>query len=133
VIREGLYSESYPLYTAFFDLEHPVNEIKILQNGSGPEIAWVKHEELEQGTAELLTRFVQDTTGFEYRNQKVLWSGSNTLTLGETVTILGKLAKHHVHIRQVSVDDYLRSFPSWRGGFRFTAARKAIGTRAGRF
>lgn len=108
VIREGLYSESYPLYTAFFDLEHPVNEIKIPHDGSGPGIAWVKREELGEGTAELLKRFVQDKAVFEYRNQKVLLSGSNTLTLGETVAILGKIAKHHVHIRQVSVDEFAK-------------------------
>jgi hypothetical protein len=45
VIREGLYTESYPLYTAFFDPENPRGEIKIPHDGSGPGIAWVKREE----------------------------------------------------------------------------------------
>ncbi|KAI9037323.1 uncharacterized protein KD926_000610 [Aspergillus affinis] len=108
VIREGLYSESYPLYTAFFDLKHPVDEIKIPHDGSGPGIAWVKREELGEGTAELVKRFVQDQAGFKYRNQKVLLSGSKTLTLGETVAILGKIAKRPVHIHQVSVDEFAK-------------------------
>lgn len=108
VIREGLYSESYPLYTTFFNLEHPVDEIKIPHDGSGPGIAWVKREELGEGTAELLKRFVKDRAKFEYKNQKVLLSGSKTLTLGETVAILGKIAKHPVHICQVSVDEFAK-------------------------
>lgn len=108
VIREGLYSESYPLYTAFFDPKHPVDEIKIPHDGSGPGIAWVKREELGEGTAELLKRFVKDPAKFEYRNKKVLLSGSKTLTLEETVAILGRIAKHPVRIRQVSVDEYVK-------------------------
>lgn len=106
VIREGLYSESYPLYTAFYDPKHPVDEIKIPHDGSGPGIAWVKREELGEGTAELLKRFVQDPASFKYKKQKVLLSGSKTLTLGETVAILGKIANHPVHIRPVTVDEY---------------------------
>jgi hypothetical protein len=106
VIREGLYSESYPLYTAFFDPKHPVDEIKIPHDGSGPGIAWVKREELGEGTAELLRRFVKDQARFEYKNQKVLLSGAKTLTLGETVVILGKIANRPVHIRPVTVDEF---------------------------
>lgn len=108
VIREGLYSESYPLYTAFFDPKHPVDEIIIPHDGSGPGIAWVKREELGEGTAELLKRFVKDPANFEYKNKKVLLSGSKTLTLEETVAILGRIAKHPVRIRQVSVDEYAK-------------------------
>jgi uncharacterized protein YbjT (DUF2867 family) len=106
VIREGLYSESYPLYTAFYDPKHPVDEIKIPHDGSGPGIAWVKREELGEGTAELLKRFVKDPASFKYKKQKVLLSGSKTLTLGETVAILGKIANHPVHIRPVTVDEF---------------------------
>ncbi|GLA41946.1 hypothetical protein AnigIFM63309_010268 [Aspergillus niger] len=108
VIREGLYSESYPLYTAFFDPKQPVDEIKIPHDGAGPGIAWVKREELGEGSAELIKRFVQDPDGFPYRNRKVLLSGPRTLTLGETVAILAKLANHTVRIRQVSVDEFAR-------------------------
>lgn len=108
VIREGLYSESYPLYTAFFDLEHPVDEIKIPHDGSGPGIAWVKREELGEGTAELLKRYMQDQAGFKYRNQKVLLSGAKTLTMEETVATLAKIAKHEVCIRQVSVEEFAK-------------------------
>jgi len=106
VVREGLYSESYPLYTAFFNHKQPVDEIRIPHDGSGPGIAWVKREELGEGTAELLKRFVIDPAGFVYRNKKILLSGTKTLTLGQTVDILGKIAKHPVRIHQVSPDEF---------------------------
>ncbi|PYH90908.1 NAD(P)-binding protein [Aspergillus ellipticus CBS 707.79] len=92
VIREGLYSESFLLYTAFFDPLHPVSEINIPHDGAGPGIAWVKREELGEGTAELLKRFVGDPTGFKFLNRMVLLSGSRILSLRETMEILGRVA-----------------------------------------
>ncbi|TEY74365.1 hypothetical protein BOTCAL_0073g00030 [Botryotinia calthae] len=108
VVREGLYSESYPLYTAFFDPKNPVDEIRIPHDGSAPGIAWVKREELGEGTAELMARFVKNPAGFQYRFQTVLLSGAKVLTLQETVQILGKLAKKEVRIRQVSEEEFVK-------------------------
>jgi hypothetical protein len=106
IVREGLYSESYPLYTAFFDPVQPRKEVKIPHDGSGPGIAWVKREELGEGTAELISRFVKDSADFNWQNKTVLLSGQNTLTLAETVKILGEIAKVTVQIKQVSDDEF---------------------------
>lgn len=106
VVREGLYTESYPLYTAFFDPKNPVSEIKIPHDGSGPGIAWVKREELGEGTAELLKRFVSDPKGFPYLQKTVLLSGKRVLSLQESVDILAKVAKVPVKITQVSRDEF---------------------------
>lgn len=106
VIREGLYSESYPLYTAFFNPAQPRSEIKIPHDGSGPGVAWVKREELGEGTAELIHRFVKQPTQFTWRNQVVLLSGQKVLTLAETVEVLGEVANAPVHIKQVSDDEF---------------------------
>ncbi|KAJ6111025.1 hypothetical protein N7486_003260 [Penicillium sp. IBT 16267x] len=106
VVREGLYSESYPLYTAFFDPHNPVSEIKIPHDGSGPGIAWVKREELGEGTAELLKRFVKDPKSFPYLQKVVLLSGSRVVSLKDTVDILGKVANRLVKIHKVSEDEF---------------------------
>ncbi|KAJ6070535.1 hypothetical protein N7467_011854 [Penicillium canescens] len=106
VVREGLYTESYPLYTAFFDPKNPVSEIKIPHDGSGPGIAWVKREELGEGTAELLKRFVNDPKGFPYLQRTVLLSGRRVVSLKESVDILGKVANLPVKIHQVSEDEF---------------------------
>jgi uncharacterized protein YbjT (DUF2867 family) len=106
IVREGLYSESYNLYTAFFDPRNPVDEIKIAHDGSGPGIAWVKREELGEGTAELLRRFAENPKEFKFRNKTVLLSGTKVLTLQETVDILAKLVKKPVTVRQVSDEEF---------------------------
>ncbi|GKT91417.1 nmrA-like family protein [Colletotrichum tofieldiae] len=106
IVREGLYPESYPLYTAFFDPKQPQTEIKIPHNGAGPGVAWVKREELAEGTAELISRFAKQPDEFPWRNKTVLLSGSKVLTLSETVKVLGEVAKVPVQIKQVSEDEF---------------------------
>ncbi|KAF7595956.1 hypothetical protein BBP40_004102 [Aspergillus hancockii] len=106
IIREGLYSESYPLYTSFFDPMNPVDTVNIPHDGSGPGIAWVKRDELGEGTAELMARFVKNPGGFKYRQQTVLLSGDKTLTLKETVDVLSKIAKRPVQIQKVTEDEF---------------------------
>ncbi|KAJ9220945.1 hypothetical protein DTO169C6_6758 [Paecilomyces variotii] len=108
IVREGLYSESYPLYTSFFDPADPVDEIKIAHDGSGPGIAWVKREELGEGTAELLNIFAKNPEEFKFRNKTVLLSGTKVLSLQETVDILAKIAKKPVKIVQVSDEEFAR-------------------------
>lgn len=108
IVREGLYCESYPVYTAFFDPGNPADEIKIPHDGSGPGVAWVKREELGEGTAELLARFARDgPTAFEYRNKTIRLTGTKVLTLKDTVDILGRIsAKPDIRIRQVSEEEF---------------------------
>lgn len=106
IVREGLYSESFPLYTAFFDPTQPRNEIKIPHDGSGPGIAWVKREELGEGTAELTTQYFKQPAEFQWKNKTVLLSGQKTLTLAETIKILGEIAQVPVKITQVSDDEF---------------------------
>ncbi|RKK65688.1 hypothetical protein BFJ69_g16061 [Fusarium oxysporum] len=106
IVREGLYSESYPLYTAFFDPARPRREVKIPHDGSGPGISWVKREELGEGTAELISRYVTEKEKFQWQNKTILLSGEKTLTLAETVAILGEVAEVPLQIKQVSVDEF---------------------------
>lgn len=108
VVRQGLYSESYPLYTAFFDPKNPFKEIKIPHDGSGPGIAWVKREELGEGNAQLVKWFLNNPSGFKYRDSTVLLSGQKTLTLAETVAILSEIANAPAKIKNVSVEEYAK-------------------------
>ena len=107
-VREGLYAESYPIYTAFFDPQQPADEILIPHDGSAPGIAWVKRDELGEATAKLIAQYLERQKEFPYLNQKVLLTGPRPWTLGETAKALGDLAGKEVRIRQVSVDEYAR-------------------------
>ncbi|KAJ5819567.1 NmrA-like family protein [Penicillium riverlandense] len=105
-VREGLYSESFPIYTAWFDLKNPADEITIPHPGSGPGVAWAKRDELGEATAKLVVKYTQDTSGFPYLNGEILLSGPRELSLSETVEVLGRAVGKPLKIREISVDEY---------------------------
>lgn len=107
-IREGIYSESFPIYTAWFDPQNPADEITIPHSGSKPGVAWVKRDELGEATAKLIASYTKNPAGFKYLNRKVLLSGQREISLSETIDILGRAVNKNLKIRQISVDEYVR-------------------------
>ncbi|KAJ6187995.1 hypothetical protein N7519_002903 [Penicillium mononematosum] len=107
IVREGLYTESFPIYTSFFDPQNPADDVAIPHPGSGPGVAWVKRDELGEATAKLIVSYVNDPTSFEYLNKAVLLSGSREISLAETVEIIGRAIGQPLKIREISVDEYV--------------------------
>lgn len=112
-IREGLYSESFPIYTNWFDLHNPVDEITIPHDGSGPGVAWVKRDELGEATAKLVAKYATTTNAnvaaeFPYVNKFLLLTGPKVYSLNETAEILGRAVGKDVKIREISVDEYAK-------------------------
>ncbi|KAJ3782132.1 NmrA-like family protein [Lentinula aff. detonsa] len=105
-VREGLYSESFPMYTAFFNLKNPTNEILLPHNGHAPGLAWVKIDELGEASALLLAKFYAAPDRFADKNRVLLLSGPREWSLNETVQALSRVVGREVLIRQVSVDEY---------------------------
>ncbi|KAH7009547.1 hypothetical protein EDB80DRAFT_838287 [Ilyonectria destructans] len=108
IVRQGLYSESFPLYTAFFDLKNPSNEICIPHDGSSPGIAWVKQDELGEATAKLIAQHAQDPAAFPYLNKTVLLSGPRAWSLNETADVFSRVLNKSIGVRQVPVDEYVK-------------------------
>lgn len=106
-IREGLYSESFPIYTAWFDPKSPVEEITIPHSGDGPGVSWVKQDNLGEATARLIVSYVTNPTRFSYLNEKVLLSGQREISLTETVEIIGRTIGKKLRIKEISVDQYV--------------------------
>lgn len=52
VIREGIYSESWPLYFGYWNPKKEGREVKVPQGDGG--IAWVCRDDLGEGTAKLM-------------------------------------------------------------------------------
>lgn len=110
-IREGLYSESFPIYTAFFDPKTSPDgaEVTIPHDGSGPGVSWVKRDELGEASAKLIAaycgvgQFPQQLV-----NGTVLLSGTREIGLAETVNILGKAVGKTFQIRPISLDEYVK-------------------------
>ncbi|KAH8881897.1 NAD(P)-binding protein [Thozetella sp. PMI_491] len=107
-IREGLYSESTPIYTAFFNPKDPgdSNEILIPHDGNTPGISWVKKDELGEASAKLIAQYVASPNTFPLVNKTITLTGVRSWTLAETVDVLGKVTGKSLRIKQVSVDEY---------------------------
>ncbi|PKX93388.1 NmrA-like family protein [Aspergillus novofumigatus IBT 16806] len=106
-IREGLYSESFPIYTAWFDPHNPVEEITIPHPGTGPGVAWAKRDELGEATAKMVYAYAKNPSGFPYLNRVVLLSGPREVSLAETAEVLGRAVGKPVRIREITVDEYV--------------------------
>ncbi|KAF5676148.1 hypothetical protein FHETE_2275 [Fusarium heterosporum] len=115
-VREGLYSESFPIYTAFLDLKNPPSRILIPHDGSGPGVSWVKRDELGEATAHLIASYTKSPSSFTYTNQIVTFTGSKSWTLAETVAVLSQAAGKEFEIQEVSVDEYV-DLPQIKGYF----------------
>lgn len=111
-IREGLYSESFPIYTAFLDPKSAPDgfEVEIPHDGGGPGVSWVKRDELGEASAKLIARYCGVGGQFPQQlvNGKVLLTGSKEISLAETVDILGRAVGKSFKIRQVPVVEYIK-------------------------
>ena len=106
-IREGIYSESFPMYTGFADLQRPPEELKIPHDGSGPGIAFAKIDDLGEATAKLVKEYLDQTRKFRYRDQVMLLSGPKAWTLVDAVRLLGRLKGKEIHLKQARCDEYV--------------------------
>jgi hypothetical protein len=132
ILREGLYHESFPIYTSFFrpqEVIDAVNDennrrpdrsggaygeiyIKIPHDGSAPGVAWANRDELGEASARLVNLYMQNPLGYPFTNSTLLLSGPKVLTLNEVVAILEKLIRERtdmdvsIKIKQVSVKEY---------------------------
>lgn len=113
VIRQGLYSESFPVYTANFDLgaassssEQDIR-IRIPHNGGGPGIPWAKRDELGEATSRLLASYISNPKAFPHINEIMTLSGPKAYTLSETAEVFSRVTGKTVKIQEVSVDEYV--------------------------
>ncbi len=114
VLREGLYSESYPMYFGFFDPSHPVDEVFLPDDGN-VGIAWAAREELGEATAKLIHQYATGgRASFPFINQKVLLSGPEALPLSGVAKVLGQLLGRPgpIGIKHVSVEEYIKRYSS---------------------
>ncbi|KAI0351982.1 NmrA-like family protein [Trametes cingulata] len=100
ILREGIYSESYPLYFGFYNPAEGKDEVIIPHSDGG--IAWVSREDLGEGTAKIMVQ-----GGFE--NETRLLSGSRSVTLKEIAAKVSSLLGRDVRLVVASEDDYVKA------------------------
>ncbi|KUL89315.1 hypothetical protein ZTR_03745 [Talaromyces verruculosus] len=130
ILREGLYHESFPIYTSFFRPQEIIDAvtgennrgqtsgghgevlIKIPHDGSAPGVAWANRDELGEASAKIVNLYMHDPLGYPFTNSTLLLSGPKVLTLNEVVAILEKLIRERtdrdisIKIKEVSVEEY---------------------------
>lgn len=106
-IREGIYSESFPMYTGCPDLHNLPEEVKIPHDGSGPGIAFAKIDDLGEATAKLVKEYLDGSGSFRYRNQVMLLSGPRVWGLGDVVKMLGEMEGKGLKVNQVNKEEYV--------------------------
>ena len=105
-IREGIYSESFPMYTGFPDLQDPCEELKIPHDGSGPGIAFATIDDLGEATSKLVKEYLDSPADFKYINQVMLLTGPRVWSLVDIVKLLGEIKEKEIRIKQVSEEEY---------------------------
>jgi uncharacterized protein YbjT (DUF2867 family) len=113
IIRQGLYSESFPVYTANFDLKSAATsgesalDIRIPHDGGGAGLAWAQRDELGEATARILAAYADDPSQSDIVNKRITLSGTRAFTLSETAEVFSRATGKAVRIKEVSVDEYV--------------------------
>lgn len=123
IVRIGVYSESYPIYTASFDINAPPSPsdgnnhgnddgrdtIRIPHDGAGPGISWAKRSELGEAVAKLMVQYVEhpNPETFEWRNKMMVLGGPKEYSLKETVDVLSDVVGRELRITEIPVDEYV--------------------------
>jgi hypothetical protein len=122
IIRQGLYSTSYPIYTAAFDVKDPGDGIiRIPHHGGGEGISWAKREELGEATANIIADYHNNPATFPLINKRVVLSGAKSYSLNETVEVFTRILDKEVKVEEVDLEEYVKlpkvraSFPEGEG------------------
>ncbi|KAK2666896.1 hypothetical protein RAB80_017317 [Fusarium oxysporum f. sp. vasinfectum] len=105
-IREGLYAESFPVYSGLPGFNNPPSAIGIPEDPNGPGVSWVRQDELGEGSARLIASYAKSPSTFEYTNKIVTLSGPKSWTWAEAVEVLSRVTGKNISIEKVSLEEY---------------------------
>ena len=103
VIKEGIYSESFPLYLNFQNFSAPPSErTAVLPLKPSKGIAWVTRDELGEATAKIM---LEDVNSSKWKNQRVLLNGSKAYTLDELAASISRKLGWEAHGAPLQIKD----------------------------
>ncbi|CAG8952800.1 hypothetical protein HYFRA_00009045 [Hymenoscyphus fraxineus] len=113
VIREGLYSESWPLYLGYFAPGEDERD-EIVVGGDG-RVCWTSIADLGLGTAMILSSHAE-----RFRGRRVyLCSGvEGARSLSDVAGLVGRARGRELGVRSVGREEYVRYYVEERGGER---------------
>ncbi|KKY26472.1 putativelike family protein [Phaeomoniella chlamydospora] len=117
IIKEGIYSESFPLYLNFHDFQAPSSErAAILPINPSQGIAWVTRDDLGEATARIM---VDEPSKPEWRNKRVLLSGPEAWTLDRLASSISEILKWNddpLIVKEIGADDWITHQAQARSG-----------------
>ena len=126
ILREGIYSESYPLYLGFFDAKTQQESSKrevLVPATQNEGIAWVSRDELGEGTARILCNVFENLDrpdGGPYADKTILLSGPRAVSLkdvgGAVNKVLGWEGDEELRVREVPEDEFVKCHAANREG-----------------
>ena len=126
ILREGIYSESYPLYLGFFDAKSQQESSKrevLVPATQNEGIAWASRDELGEGTARVLLNVFENLNqpdGGPYADKTILLSGPRAVSLkdiGDALNnVLGWAGDGELRLREVPEDEFVKHLAANRGG-----------------
>lgn len=112
IIREGIYSESYPLYLGFFDHKSGGDEVCIPEDGRRG-IAWASRDELGEATARLIARVYNGdmSSSPPILNNSLLFSGPEVISLSSIASSITDVLSlpRLLRIKYVTMEEYATS------------------------
>ncbi|GJJ07246.1 hypothetical protein Clacol_001446 [Clathrus columnatus] len=109
-IREGLYTESFPLYFGIYDISSKPSEVSIPPGDNDKLIAFTKRDELGEATAKIIQSFIDGIEGNEFVNRTVLLSAEPKYSLRSLGELIGKiLDTPPVTIKYIPPEEYAAS------------------------
>lgn len=109
IIREGLYSESWPLYLGHSSMDGKLDRNEIPLAGDGA-ISWTAIDDLGLGTAAIIA----DKTG-QYNNKLLTLSNMESYTLEEVASLVSQYSGKTVKIKLVDPAEHIRYYVEERG------------------
>ena len=126
IIREGIYSESYPLYLGFFDpkAQQAASKREVLLPPTGNQgVAWVSRDELGEVTARILLdafNNLSNTVGGLFTDKLILLSGPRITTLKDVGAAISRTldwkGAEELDVHEVNEDEFVQHHAANRGG-----------------
>lgn len=107
IIREGLYTESFPLYFGIYDLVAKPSEVCIPRGDNDGLVAFTKRDELAEVTANIINTMVTKRKDGEFMNKTILLAAEPKYSLTSLGVLIGEtLGTTPVKVNRISADEY---------------------------
>lgn len=107
IIREGLYTESFPLYFGIYDLVAKPSKVCIPRGDNDGLIAFTKRDELAEVTANIINNMITKHKDGEFINKTILLAAEPKYSLTSLGVLIGEiLGTTPVKVNRISADEY---------------------------